>query len=223
MFIRRFMQLQIGLVLYGASLALMVRANLGLNPWSVFHQGLAELTGLSLGLVVNLVGALVLLIWIPLRQKPGIGTICNVVVIGTAADAILAVLPPVAGLPAQIGLLGAAIVLNGMATGAYIGAGLGPGPRDGLTTGGVRITGWEVRWVRMAIEGVVLVLGWLLGGAIGLGTVAYALLNGPLLQIFLPMFELRARPRLRPAQDDPPECDDSGRGPATSAFTSSGS
>lgn len=198
MFIRRFVQLQIGLVLYGASLALMVRANLGLNPWGAFHHGLSELTGLRLGLVVNLVGALVLLIWIPLRQKPGIGTICNVLVIGAAADAILAVLPAIAGLPAQIALLVAAIVLNGAATGAYIGAGLGPGPRDGLTTGGVRVTGWEVRWVRMSIEGLVLVLGWLLGGSIGLGTVAYALANGPLLQIFLPMFEIRPRPRLRP-------------------------
>lgn len=199
MFIRRFIQLQIGLVLYGVSLALMVRANLGLNPWSVFHQGVSELTGLSLGTVVNLVGALVLLIWLPLRQKPGIGTICNVLVIGTAADATLAILPPVTGLPLQITLLAGAIVLNGAATGAYIGAGLGPGPRDGLTTGGVRVTGWEVRWVRMAIEGLVLMLGWMLGGAIGVGTVAYALSNGPLLQVFLPMFEVRSQPNPRTA------------------------
>lgn len=198
MFIRRFIQLQIGLLLYGASMALMVRADLGLNPWSVFHQGLSEVTGLSLGRIVNIVGALVLLIWIPLRQRPGIGTICNVLVIGTAADAILAVLPPIAGLPLQMALLVAAILLNGAATGAYIGAGLGPGPRDGLTTGGVRVTGWEVRWVRMAIEGLVLVLGWMLGGAIGIGTVAYALSNGPLLQIFLPMFEIPSRPNGQP-------------------------
>lgn len=199
MFIRRFIQLQIGLLLYGASLALMVRANLGLNPWSVFHQGLSQLTGLSLGTVVNLVGALVLVIWIPLRQKPGIGTICNVLAIGTAADATLAVLPSVTGLALQVALLVGAILLNGAATGAYIGAGLGPGPRDGLTTGGVRVTGWEVRWVRMTIEGLVLVLGWILGGAIGVGTVAYALSNGPLLQIFLPMFELRSQSNKRPA------------------------
>lgn len=199
MFIRRFVQLQIGLLLYGASLALMVRANLGLNPWSVFHQGLSQGTGLSLGTVVNLVGALVLLIWIPLRQKPGIGTICNVLVLGTAADATLAVLPPVAGLPLQVALLTGAILLNGAATGAYIGAGLGPGPRDGLTTGGVRVTGWEVRWVRMTIEGLVLVLGWILGGVVGVGTVAYALSNGPLLQIFLPLFEIRSQPNPRPA------------------------
>ncbi len=199
MFIRRFIQLQIGLLLYGASLALMVRANLGLNPWSVFHQGLSQLTGLSLGTVVNLVGALVLVIWIPLRQKPGIGTICNVLAIGTAADATLAVLPSVTGLALQVALLVGAILLNGAATGAYIGAGLGPGPRDGLTTGGVRVTGWEVRWVRMTIEGLALVLGWILGGAIGVGTVAYALSNGPLLQIFLPMFELRSQSNKCPA------------------------
>ncbi len=199
MFIRRFIQLQIGLLLYGGSLALMVRANLGLNPWSVFHQGLSQLTGLSLGTIVNLVGALVLLIWIPLRQKPGIGTICNVLVLGTAADATLAVLPPVTALPLQVALLVGAILLNGAATGAYIGAGLGPGPRDGLTTGGVRVTGWEVRWVRMTIEGLVLVLGWMLGGAIGVGTMAYALFNGPLLQIFLPMFVIRSETNLRPA------------------------
>jgi hypothetical protein len=128
MFIRRFVQLQIGLLLYGTSLALMVRADLGLNPWSVFHQGLSELTGLSLGTIVNLVGALVLLIWIPLRQKPGIGTICNVLVIGTAADLALSMLPPVKGMPLQVALLSGAILLNGAATGAYIGAGLGPGP-----------------------------------------------------------------------------------------------
>ncbi len=194
MFVRRFLQLQIGLVLYGASLALMVEANLGLNPWSVFHQGLSQLTGLSLGLIVNAVGALVLLVWIPLRQKPGIGTICNVLLIGTSADVILWLLPPIDGLALRIAFLIGAIVLNGAATGAYIGAGLGPGPRDGLTTGVVRLTGWQVRWVRMGIEVAVLALGWVLGGVIGVGTVLYALTNGPLLQIFLPMFEIRDRP-----------------------------
>lgn len=194
MFLRRFLQLQIGLVLYGASLALMVEANLGLNPWSVFHQGLSQLTGLSLGLIVNAVGALVLLVWIPLRQKPGIGTICNVLLIGTSADVVLWLLPPIDGMALRIAFLVGAIVLNGAATGAYIGAGLGPGPRDGLTTGVVRLTGWQVRWVRMGIEVAVLALGWVLGGVIGVGTVLYALTNGPLLQIFLPMFEIRDRP-----------------------------
>lgn len=190
MFIRRFIQLQVGLLLYGASLALMVRANLGLNPWSVFHQGLAELTGISLGMVVNGVGALVLLVWIPLRQKPGIGTICNVFLIGTSADAVLWMLPPIDGIGLRVAFLISAIVLNGAATGAYIGAGLGPGPRDGLTTGMVRITHWQVRWVRMGIEMSVLALGWTMGGTIGLGTVLYALSNGPLLQFFMPIFEL---------------------------------
>jgi hypothetical protein len=164
----------------------------------VFHQGLSELSGINLGMVVNIVGALVLLIWIPLRQRPGIGTISNVLVIGTAADAVLWVLPEVTGLPLRVTFLLGGILLNGVATGAYIGAGLGPGPRDGLTTGGVQLTGWQVRWVRMGIEGVILALGWLLGGTIGVGTVLYALANGPLLQIFLPMFEHRGRPETVP-------------------------
>ncbi|CAN5147851.1 membrane protein [soil metagenome] len=191
MFIRRFAQLQIGLLLYGLSIALMVRANLGLNPWSVFHQGLSDLTGLSLGLIVNGVGLLVLLTWIPLRQKPGIGTICNVFVIGTSADAALWMLPPVSGLWLQVLFLIAAIVLNAAATGAYIGAGLGPGPRDGITTGLMRVTGWQVRWVRMGVEATVLALGWIMGGKVGVGTVLFVLTTGPLLQIFLPLFTWR--------------------------------
>lgn len=192
MFFRRFTQLQIGLLLYGLSIALMVRGGLGMNPWGVFHQGLSEVTGLSLGMVVNGVGALVLLVWIPLRQWPGIGTLSNVLVIGLATDATLWLLPPVEGLALRSVFLIAAIVLNGVATGAYIGAGLGAGPRDGLTTGVVRLTGWQVRWVRMGIEAVVLVLGWMLGGAVGVGTILYTLSTGPLMQTFLPMFTLRA-------------------------------
>ena len=190
MFMRRFIQLQIGLLLYGASLALMVRADLGLNPWSVLHQGLSERTGISLGMVVNLVGLLVLLVWIPLRQKPGVGTICNVLLIGTAADVALWALPPIEGLALRIAFLVAAIVLNGAATAAYIGAGLGPGPRDGLTTGLVRITGWRIGWARTAIEVAVLAMGWLLGGVAGVGTVLYALANGPLVQWFMARFEI---------------------------------
>ena len=194
MFMRRFIQLQLGLLLYGASLALMVRADLGLNPWSVLHQGLSQLTGLSLGMIVNLVGALVLLIWIPLRQKPGVGTLCNVLVIGTAADVALLALPPIEGLALRIVFLMAAIVLNGAATAAYIGAGLGPGPRDGLTTGLVRITGWRIGWARTAIEVAVLAIGWMLGGVAGVGTVLYALANGPLIQRFMPWFEIAPKP-----------------------------
>lgn len=200
MFIRRFIQLQIGLILYGLSLALMVRANLGLNPWSVFHQGLSDLTGLRLGLIVNLVGVLVLLTWIPLRQKPGIGTICNVLVIGTAADIALWMLPPISGLWLESTFLIAAIVLNAAATGAYIGAGLGPGPRDGITTGLLRVTGWQIRWIRMGVEATVLALGWLMGGTVGVGTVLFVLATGPLLQIFLPMF---TRPETVPAVVSP--------------------
>ncbi len=192
MFIRRFTQLQIGLLLYGLSIALMVRSGLGMNPWGVFHQGLSEVTGISLGMIVNGVGALVLLVWIPLRQWPGIGTLSNVLVIGVAADAALWLLPPVEGFVLRSVFLIVAIVLNGVATGAYIGAGLGAGPRDGLTTGVVRLTGWQVRWVRMGIEAVVLALGWMLGGAVGVGTILYTLSTGPLMQTFLPMFTLRA-------------------------------
>ena len=199
MFMRRFIQLQIGLLLYGASLALMVRADLGLNPWSVLHQGLSERTGISLGMVVNLVGLLVLLVWIPLRQKPGVGTICNVLLIGTAADVALWALPPIEGLALRIAFLTAAIVLNGAATAAYIGAGLGPGPRDGLTTGLVRITGWRIGWARTAIEVAVLAMGWLLGGVAGVGTVLYALANGPLVQWFMARFEIAPKVEARPA------------------------
>ena len=199
MFMRRFIQLQIGLLLYGASLALMVRADLGLNPWSVLHQGLSERTGISLGMVVNLVGLLVLLVWIPLRQKPGVGTICNVLLIGTAADVALWALPPIEGLALRIGFLAGAIVLNGAATAAYIGAGLGPGPRDGLTTGLVRITGWRIGWARTAIEVAVLAMGWLLGGVAGVGTVLYALANGPLVQWFMARFEIAPKAEVSPA------------------------
>lgn len=194
MFLRRFTQLQFGLLLYGLSIALMVRGGLGMNPWGVFHQGLSEVTGISLGMIVNGVGALVLLVWIPLRQWPGIGTLSNVLVIGVATDAALWLLPPVEGLAPRSVFLIAAIVLNGVATGAYIGAGLGAGPRDGLTTGVVRLTGWQVRRVRLGIEAVVLGLGWMLGGAVGVGTILYTLSTGPLMQVFLRMFTLRPPP-----------------------------
>ncbi|WP_420471600.1 YczE/YyaS/YitT family protein [Brevundimonas sp. FT23042] len=188
MFLRRFTQLQLGLFLYGLSIALMVRAELGLNPWSVFHQGLSDVTGVSMGLVVNGVGLLVLLLWIPLRQKPGIGTICNVLLIGTVADLCLRVLPPLDALWLRSVFLIAGVLLNAVATGAYIGAGLGPGPRDGITTGLLRVTRWEVRWVRTGVEATVLALGWLMGGTVGVGTVLFVATTGPLLQIFLPMF-----------------------------------
>ncbi|MFI5484482.1 YitT family protein [Micromonospora echinaurantiaca] len=187
--VRRLTQLYAGLVLYGVSMALMIRSGLGLNPWDVFHQGLARGTGLSFGTVTIAVGALVLLLWIPLRQRPGLGTVSNVVVIGLVVDATLAVLPAGGPLAVRIGLLVAGIVGNGAATGLYIGARLGPGPRDGLMTGLVaRRPGWSIRVVRTGIEVTVLAVGWLLGGTVGVGTVAYALAIGPLTQLFLPRF-----------------------------------
>ena len=185
---RRLIQLMLGLTLYGASMALMLRATLGLDPWDVFHQGLASHVGLSFGMLVNAVGALVLLLWIPLRQKPGIGTIANVLTIGTSVDLTMMVVPEIHGLPLRVGVLLLSIVLNGIAGGLYIGAGLGPGPRDGLMTGLVRRTGWSIRLVRTGIELSVLAIGWLMGGTVGVGTVLYAFAIGPLVQVFLPLF-----------------------------------
>ncbi len=192
LFTRRLTQLILGLSLWGASIGLMVRADLGLGPWSVFHQGIANHTGLTIGLITNGVGALLLLLWIPLRQRPGVGTIANVLLIGTTADITLAILPPLEGLPLRTAALLFAVLLNGVAGGLYIGACLGPGPRDGLMTGIVRLTNWPVPRVRTGIEVVVLALGWLLSGTVGVGTVLYALSVGPLLGVFLPLFELRA-------------------------------
>jgi uncharacterized membrane protein YczE len=189
---QRLLRLGAGLVLFGVSIALMVRAGLGLPAWDVLHQGLAQRTGLSFGLVVNVVAAVVLLLWIPLRQRPGLGTVANVVVVGLAADATLAVLPAAGPLPVRIGLLLFGVLLNGVATGLYIGAGLGPGPRDGLMTG-LAARGHSIRVVRTGIELAVLAVGWLLGGTVGLGTVLYALAIGPLAHYFIPRLELPAR------------------------------
>ena len=168
---RRLFQLFWGLALYGFSLALMIRANWGLDPWDVFHQGLSHRIPLSFGMIVNLVGAMVLLLWIPIRQRPGIGTIANVFLIGTFADISLWLLPPIHDFTLSLATLLAGVLLNGVATGAYIGAGLGPGPRDGLMTGLVKRTGGSVKIIRTAIEIVVLAAGWMLGGTVGLGTV----------------------------------------------------
>jgi uncharacterized membrane protein YczE len=167
-------------------MALQIRAGLGLDPWDVFHQGVADRTGLSFGTVVIVTGAVVLLAWMPLRQRPGFGTISNVFVIGVAVDATLAVLPHAGSAPVAVAMLLGGVGLNGLAGGAYIGAGLGPGPRDGLMTGLVRRTGGSIRVVRTTIEITVLVAGAALGGTVGIGTVVYALSIGPLVHALLP-------------------------------------
>ena len=199
--LRRLLQLYIGLVLYGVSTALFVHANLGADPWDVFHLGVAKQLGISFGTVIILTGAAVLLLWIPIRQMPGLGTVSNVIVLGLAADATLAVLPPLESMVARSALLAGAIVLNAIATGMYIGAGFGPGPRDGLMTGLHARTGWSLRGIRTAIELSVLLIGWLLGGKFGVGTVIYALSIGPLIQLCLPWF---SQPVSRNAVSPPP-------------------
>src|SRR6478752_8326059 len=200
---RRIVQLLVGLTLYGVSMAMMVRGALGLDPWDVFHMGVASHVPLTFGQVTIVVGALVLLLWVPLRQWPGLGTVANVVVIGLAADAGLALIAPPESMWARVLLLGSGIVLNGVAGGLYIGSQLGPGPRDGLMTGFARRTGLSIRLVRTTIEVVVLSVGWLLGGPVGLGTVLYAVSIGPLVQFFLPRLtvDLRLADRAETAVD----------------------
>ena len=185
---RRLVQLYAGLALYGASSALLVVSGLGLEPWNVLHQGLAELTGLTIGVVSIIVGAAVLLLWIPLRQRPGLGTVSNVFVVGLAMDGTLALVPDAHGLAVRIPLLLVGILLNGAATGLYISANFGPGPRDGLMTGLHRLTGRSIRLMRTAIEVAVVATGFALGGTVGLGTLLYALAIGPLAQLFLRVF-----------------------------------
>ena len=184
---RRLVQLYAGLVLYGFSMAMVIEAGLGLDPWDVLHQGLAEQLAWSFGAVTIVVGALVLLLWVPLRQWPGLGTVSNVVVIGLAVDAGLAVLPPVESLPVRTALLLGGVLANGLAGAAYLGSSFGAGPRDGLMTGLVTRTGRSVRLVRTCLELTVLALGVLLGGTVGVGTVLYAVAIGPLVQLFLPL------------------------------------
>jgi uncharacterized membrane protein YczE len=187
---RRLVQLFAGLVLYGVSMALQIRAGLGLDPWDVFHEGVSERAGLSFGTVVVITGVVVLLAWIPLRQRPGFGTISNVIVIGVAVDVALALMPEAGSTAVAAAMLLAGVGLNGVASGAYIGAGLGPGPRDGLMTGLVRRTGGSIRVVRTSIELTVLAAGAALGGTVGIGTVLYALSIGPLVHVLLPRFTI---------------------------------
>lgn len=189
---RRLVQLYGGLVLYGFSDALIVLAGLGVDPWDVLHQGLSRRTGLGIGTWSIIVGALVLLAWLPLRQRPGLGTVSNVIVVGLSINATIALVPAPSNLVARGGLLVAGVVLNGLATGCYIGARFGPGPRDGLMTG-LAARGHSIRVVRTVIELIVLATGWLLGGSVGVGTVLYAVAIGPLAHVFIPMLTV-ARP-----------------------------
>lgn len=186
--IRRLSQLYAGLLLFGLSAALMLRSGLGLNPWDVLHQGLDGRTALSFGTVTILTGAVVLLLWIPLRQRPGLGTVSNIIVIGLAADLALGMIGNVVSLPARALMLAAGIVLNGIASSAYLGANFGPGPRDGLMTGLAARSGWSIRAVRTLIELTVLGAGWGLGGTVGIGTVLYAVTIGPIIHRTLPFF-----------------------------------
>lgn len=201
----RIPQLVLGLVLYGLSMALLIRGALGVMPWDVFHQGLARHVPLTFGQIVILTSVVVLLIWVPLRQPPGLGTVANAVLIGLVVDPVLSWLDPPEGWLPRIGLMLAGILLNAVATAMYIGAQLGPGPRDGLMTGLARTTGGSIRMVRTLIEVGVVVVGFFLGGVLGVGTVLYALLIGPLTQAMLPWLVVpiehpakrpgRARPR----------------------------
>lgn len=192
MLARRSALLLAGLVLYGLSLTLLVRAELGLDPWDVFHQGLADSIGLSLGTTIVLTSFVVLGLWIPLRERPGAGTVANAVIVGLGVEVFSALIPDGQPLWSRWMLLAAGVVGNGVATGMYIGAGMGPGPRDGLMTGIARRRG-SIRTVRTAIELGVLATGILLGGTFGVGTIVYAVSIGPLTQTFLPIFTAIAR------------------------------
>jgi uncharacterized membrane protein YczE len=187
--LRRLAQLYAGLVLYGLSGALLVHAGLGAMPWDVLHQGLSRQTGLSIGTWSVLVGAMLMLLWIPLRQKPGLGTLSNVVVVGMTVDLFLWLLPEADSLVVRVLLLGLGVVVCAVATGCYIGAQLGPGPRDGLMTG-LAARGWSVRLARTVIEVTVVVTGFLLGGTVGVGTLVFAVAIGPLAQVFLPLMRV---------------------------------
>ncbi len=215
---RRLPQLFVGLALYGFSMAMMLRSDLGLAPWDVLTEGLSRLLPLSFGMITILVSGVVLLLWIPLRQPPGLGTIANAVVVGIAVDVGLAVLRTPSSLVVQGLLLIGGLVANGLAGAIYMGSQLGPGPRDGLMTGLSRRTGQSLRLVRTGIEVVVLSSGFLLGGTVGVGTVLYAVGIGPLTQRFLPLVAVRLDrdrgPRASAAPSaEPAPARDGGAGP----------
>jgi uncharacterized membrane protein YczE len=197
---RRLSQLLVGLWLYGVSLGLMVRGDDGVAPWDVLHLGVVKHTGLTLGTVLVLTAFAVLLLWIPLREKPGIGTVANALLIGPSTDVTLAVVGQPENPVARVGLMLGGVVLCALATAMYIGAQFGRGPRDGLMTGLVRRTGLSIRLVRTSLEVAVVVVGLVLGGPLGVGTVVFALTIGPLTQWMLPAWTITLAPRLEPAQ-----------------------
>lgn len=183
----------VGLVAFGLGIALMAQAGLGLAPWETFHQGLGRLTGVELGTVSIIVGLPILLLWWPLGERPGIGTLLNVVLIGSSTNVGLAILPLAVGVPAQVAMMLAGVVMIGLGSGLYLGADLGAGPRDGLMTGIHHRSGWSIRRARTLIELTVLLAGFLLGGTIGIGTLVFALSIGPLVQLFLGFFDRDGR------------------------------
>lgn len=187
----RLTRLFVGLFGYGFAIALMIRGNIGASPWDVFGQGVARSFGISFGVSTVAISAVVLLFWIPLRQKPGAGTLFNAVLVGVFADLGLLLLPQPGDLILRVGSFGAGLLLLAAATALYIGAGLGPGPRDGLMTGLVRTTGLKVWMVRTAIEAAVVLAGWALGGVVGVGTVVFAVAIGPLTQLALRLLSVR--------------------------------
>lgn len=197
--VRRLPGLLAGLVAFGLGIALMAQAGLGLGPWEAFHQGIGALTGLPLGTVSILLGIPILLLWWPLGERPGIGTLLNVALIGTATNVGIAVIPPAVGIPAQLAMMLGGVVVIGLGSGLYLAADLGPGPRDGLMTGLHHRFGWSIRRSRTLVEVTVLAAGWLLGGSIGLGTVVFAIGIGPLVQLFLGVFDRTGRVERRRA------------------------
>ena len=184
-----------GLALFGVGIAMIIDADLGAAPWDVFHTGVSDLTGLGVGTVIILTGATLLLLWIPLRETPGLGTVLNAIEIGLVVDLVLPLVPEPDELVARLAMMLAGVVIIGIGSAAYIGAGLGPGPRDGLMTGIAR-RGVSIRAARTGIELTVLLIGVALGGAIGVGTAVFALGIGPLVQLFLPSLTMRPRAEL---------------------------
>ncbi|WFP17367.1 YczE/YyaS/YitT family protein [Citricoccus muralis] len=202
MVLRRVVQLLVGLFFYGVGLAMLVRSMLGAAPWDVLTLGVSNHVPLSFGMVIILVSVVVLLCWIPLRERPGLGTVLNALLVGPAADFALLMIPEVSALWVRVLLMIAGVTMVGLATGLYIGARFGPGPRDGLMTGLHRVTGKPIWVVRTGLEIIVVTLGWLLGGVFGIGTVVFALAIGPLCQFFIPLFDVepRHRPDPEPAE-----------------------